>query len=79
MNNAMDNELKHEVNFYVPLTGSFLFDMHTRVTAQVICQNYPGLSINHEPENKRLYIVGKLNDYWYDKWCTDMFNKMGEH
>jgi hypothetical protein len=56
------------------LTGSKLFDMVMYNTAQKLCGEYPGLSFEYE-DRKSIRITGELEDYWYEKYQSEMFGK----
>jgi hypothetical protein len=56
------------------LTGSKLFDMVMYNTAKKLCADYPGLSFEYE-DRKSIRIVGELEDYWYEKYQKEMFDK----
>lgn len=64
-------EILHEVDFLVPLSGSQLFDIHTKSTAYGLCSMFPGLDSETCPKGIRIY--GKLNDYWYDRFNRAIF------
>ena len=61
-------EIKNNIDFKVPLSGSKLFDMHTMVMAKRLCDKFPGLKYNMEQDHIRIF--GDLNEYW-----TAEFNK----
>ena len=65
----------NKVEFTVPLCGSDLFDMHSRVTAQRLCAKFIGL--NYEVNDKSIRIYGELNDYWYNEFNKAVF-QLGE-
>ena len=69
----------NEVDFYVPLSGSYLFDIHAKLLAKDICDKYPGLEtdFNYNQDDK-IHIYGKLNDYWYEEFQREVFNKQVE-
>lgn len=64
----------NEVNFEVPLSGSQLFDMHTKATAINLVGMFPGLDYRIDYDNKKIVIFGELNDYWYGEWHKAIFN-----
>jgi len=61
----------HKIDFTVKLTGSKLFDMYSYATAQKICAKFPGLSFTYD--DKEIRIQGELNDYWFEKYQTAVF------
>lgn len=63
----------HEIDFYVPLSGSYLFDIHAKALANKICAEYPGLetTFNYNNDDK-IHIYGKLNDYWFEKFNNNV-------
>lgn len=66
----------HEVDFYVPLSGSYLFDIHALALAKELCDKYPGLEMdfNYSKDDK-IHLIGKLNDYWYNEFEEEVFNR----
>ncbi len=67
----MDNVM-HDVEYVIELTGSKLFDIVTYNTANQLCKEFPGLSLDYQDE-KHICIHGQLNDYWYDLYQKKMF------
>lgn len=65
----------HKIDFNVPLSGSYLFDMHAKALANEICAKFPGLetTFNYNNDDK-IHIFGKLNDYWYEEFQKTVFN-----
>lgn len=61
----------HKIDFYVPLSGSQLFDYHSYVTARNLCIMFPPLDFAVEAQQIRIF--GELNDYWYKQWCETIF------
>lgn len=68
------NEHMNHVEFKVPLSGSQLFDLHSRVTAKHICDLYPPLSYEVDEEKKEIRIFGDMNDFWYQQWEQALFS-----
>lgn len=66
---------KHKVEYFIPLTGSKLFDVVMYNTAKKFCEEYPGL--DYEYGEKSIRVFGELDDYWYDKYQEAMFSKNG--
>jgi hypothetical protein len=64
----------HKVEYTMELTGSKLFDMVMYNTAKKLCADYPGLSFEYE-DRKSIRIFGELEDYWYEKYQKEMFDK----
>lgn len=63
----------HKVEYIIPLTGSKLFDMVMRSTAEKLCNDFPGLS--HEYVNDTIRVFGELDDAAYEKYQEVMFHK----
>lgn len=63
----------HQIDFVVPLCGSQLFDYHSYVTAQNLCNMFP-LRFDMNKEKKEIHIYGELNDVWYEQWCKAIFS-----
>lgn len=66
----------HKVEYIIPLTGSKLFDMVMRSTAEKLCANYPGLSLDYDGMSIRVY--GELDDNHYKMYQEEMFGKDDE-
>lgn len=62
----------HKIDFYVPLSGSQLFDYHTYCTAKNLCNMFPPLQFAVEAQ--QIHIFGELNDVWYEQWCKAVFS-----
>lgn len=66
----------HKVEYEVKLTGSKLFDVVMYNTAKKLCHEYPGLNFDYGETTIRIY--GELDDYWYEKYQKEMFEKVGQ-
>ncbi|MGN1004348.1 MAG: hypothetical protein ACI4O5_05865 [Oscillospiraceae bacterium] len=66
----------HKVEYVIPLTGSKLFDMVMRSTAEKLCADFPGLNYDYDGMSIRVY--GELDDYWYGLYQKEMFGKDGD-
>ena len=65
----------HQVEYIIPLTGSKLFDMVMRSTAEKLCADFPGLSLDYDGMSIRVY--GELDDQMYELYQKEMFGKDG--
>lgn len=67
---------QNEIDFYVPLSGSYLFDIHALALAKELRDKYPGLELdfNYSKDDK-IHLIGKLNDYWYEKFEKEVMNR----
>lgn len=63
----------HKVEYVIPLTGSKLFDMVMRNTAEKLCADFPGLNLEYDAMSIRVY--GELDDENYEKYQETMFSK----
>lgn len=63
----------HKVEYTLQLTGSQLFDIVMYNTAKQVCSDFPGLNLDYNKTNIRIY--GELNDFWYEKYQETMFGK----
>ena len=63
----------HKVEYTLQLTGSQLFDIVMYNTAKKVCSDFPGLNLDYNKTNIRIY--GELNDFWYEKYQETMFGK----
>ena len=70
MNN---NNTTYNVDFYVPLSKSLLFDLHTQYLAKKLRNKFPGLNTFLDYENNHIRIFGNLNDYWLEKFKRAVF------
>ena len=65
--------LTYNVDFYVPLSNSLLFDIHTLYLAKKLRAKFPGLMTDTDQENNRIHVYGNLNDYWLEKFNRSVF------
>ena len=70
MNNS---NTTYNVDFYVPLSRSLLFDLHTEYLALKLKAKFPGLDTETEQDKNCIHVFGNLNDYWLEKFNRSVF------
>ncbi len=66
----------HDVEYMIPLTGSKLFDMVMKSTAEKLCRDFPGLS--SEFVGNSIRVAGQLKDEDYQRYQDRMFGSTGK-
>ncbi len=56
----------HEIDFSVPLSGSFLFDIHAVHVADELCIMFPDL--HYEKTDKGIHMFGFMDDKTFEEW-----------